>query len=85
MRTVLTLDSFSTFILDLLSRRGLTTEITNDKQYAIIDYIAHLVAEDYTQIPKDLVSLGFIPRGKELAVEDYTQIPKDLVSLGFIP
>jgi len=49
---------------------GLTTEITNDKQYAIIDYIAHLVAEDYTQIPKDLVSLGFIPRGKELAVDD---------------
>jgi predicted unusual protein kinase regulating ubiquinone biosynthesis (AarF/ABC1/UbiB family) len=49
---------------------GLTTEITSDRQYAIIDYIAHLVAEDYVEIPKDLVSLGFIPRGKENAVDD---------------
>ncbi|QDZ23378.1 ABC1 domain-containing protein [Chloropicon primus] len=49
---------------------GLTTEITTDQQYAIIDYIAHLVAEDYVRIPKDLVSLGFIPKGKELAVDD---------------
>ena len=49
---------------------GLTTEITNDQQYAIIDYIAHLVAEDYVRIPKDLVSLGFIPSGKELAIDD---------------
>eukprot|EP00216_Chloropicon_sp_CCMP2111_P005639 CAMPEP_0198234688 /NCGR_PEP_ID=MMETSP1446-20131203/642_1 /TAXON_ID=1461542 ORGANISM="Unidentified sp, Strain CCMP2111" /NCGR_SAMPLE_ID=MMETSP1446 /ASSEMBLY_ACC=CAM_ASM_001112 /LENGTH=857 /DNA_ID=CAMNT_0043915509 /DNA_START=15 /DNA_END=2588 /DNA_ORIENTATION=- len=49
---------------------GLTTEISQDKQYAIIDYIAHLVAEDYTRIPQDLVSLGFIPPGKEEAVDD---------------
>ncbi len=49
---------------------GLTTEITTDKQYAIIDYIAHLVAEDYVGIPRDLVALGFIPRGKENAVDD---------------
>merc|ERR1712176_713704 len=49
---------------------GLTTEIANDRQYAIIDYIENIVAEDYVEIPKDLVSLGFIPRGKENAVDD---------------
>lgn len=49
---------------------GLTTEIPSEKQYAIIDYIAHLVAEDYVEIPKDLVSLGFIPKGKATAVDD---------------
>lgn len=49
---------------------GLTTQIAQDKQYAIIDYIAHLVAEDYVSVPRDLVNLGFIPSGKEDAVDD---------------
>jgi len=49
---------------------GLTTEVTRDQQYAIIEYISHLVSEDYAKVPKDLVKLGFVPESKVQAMED---------------
>merc|ERR1719355_206773 len=49
---------------------GLTTEVTRDQQYAIIEYISHLVSEDYVKVPKDLVKLGFVPESKVQAMED---------------
>jgi len=49
---------------------GLTTEVTRDQQYSIIEYISHLVAEDYAKVPKDLVKLGFVPESKVQAMED---------------
>ena len=49
---------------------GLTAEVSQDKQYAIIEYISHLVAEDYGKVPQDLVKLGFVPESKVEAMED---------------
>eukprot|EP00746_Dinoflagellata_sp_MGD_P014271 gnl/MRDRNA2_/MRDRNA2_131210_c0_seq1.p1 gnl/MRDRNA2_/MRDRNA2_131210_c0~~gnl/MRDRNA2_/MRDRNA2_131210_c0_seq1.p1 ORF type:complete len:828 (+),score=151.33 gnl/MRDRNA2_/MRDRNA2_131210_c0_seq1:79-2562(+) len=49
---------------------GLTTAITPQQQYAIVDYIAHLVAEDYDSVPQDLAALGFVPEGKTAAMQD---------------
>ena len=49
---------------------GLVTNITREQQYTIIEYIAHLVSQDYASIPRDLVALGFVPEGKEALVEE---------------
>jgi predicted unusual protein kinase regulating ubiquinone biosynthesis (AarF/ABC1/UbiB family) len=35
---------------------GLVTPITQDQQYSIIEYIAHLISENYEAVPSDLVS-----------------------------
>jgi len=49
---------------------GLVTKITRQQQYALVDYIANLVSEDYSAIPRDLVSLGFVPAGKEADIRE---------------
>lgn len=49
---------------------GLVTEVTEEQQYAIINYIVHLVSRNYESVPRDLVKLGFIPEGKEKQTED---------------
>eukprot|EP00963_Diacronema_lutheri_P010330 scaffold1019_cov338-Pavlova_lutheri.AAC.7 len=49
---------------------GLVTEVTEEQQYAIINYIVHLVSGNYESVPRDLVKLGFIPEGKEKQTED---------------
>merc|ERR1719207_279305 len=46
---------------------GLTTEVTRDQQYAIIEYISHLVSEDYAKVPKDLRKLAAGGGAKEIA------------------
>lgn len=40
---------------------GLMTEVTIDQRYALIEYISHLVNEDYARVAEDLVVLGFVP------------------------
>lgn len=40
---------------------GLMTEITQDQQYALIEYISHLVNNDFERVAEDLVVLGFVP------------------------
>ncbi|KAH7278617.1 hypothetical protein KP509_38G049100 [Ceratopteris richardii] len=40
---------------------GLMTQITLDQRYAFIDYISHLVNNDYGLVAEDLVNLGFVP------------------------
>lgn len=44
---------------------GMCIEVEKDLQYGLLEYIAHLVSEDYAQIPQDLINLGFVPKGKE--------------------
>mmetsp|Transcript_1437 Transcript_1437/g.2040 ORF Transcript_1437/g.2040 Transcript_1437/m.2040 type:complete len:869 (-) Transcript_1437:123-2729(-) len=44
---------------------GMTTSVREDLQYALLDYIAHLIQEDYVSITDDLVKLGFVPKGQE--------------------
>eukprot|EP00747_Dinoflagellata_sp_TGD_P074714 gnl/TRDRNA2_/TRDRNA2_158435_c0_seq1.p1 gnl/TRDRNA2_/TRDRNA2_158435_c0~~gnl/TRDRNA2_/TRDRNA2_158435_c0_seq1.p1 ORF type:complete len:789 (+),score=111.05 gnl/TRDRNA2_/TRDRNA2_158435_c0_seq1:37-2403(+) len=59
---------------------GLTANISSEVQYAIVDYISHLVAEDYEAVPRDLVALGFVPKAKVQAVRD-TGVAKTLASV----
>ncbi|GAQ81957.1 Putative protein kinase superfamily protein [Klebsormidium nitens] len=40
---------------------GLMTEVTVDQRYALIEYISHLVNNDYEAVAGDLVHLGFVP------------------------
>ncbi|EKX41853.1 hypothetical protein GUITHDRAFT_51468, partial [Guillardia theta CCMP2712] len=48
---------------------GMCIEVEKDLQYALIEYIAHLMSEDYKQIPRDLIKLGFVPAGKEALIQ----------------
>eukprot|EP00286_Rhodomonas_abbreviata_P019417 CAMPEP_0181298536 /NCGR_PEP_ID=MMETSP1101-20121128/5836_1 /TAXON_ID=46948 /ORGANISM="Rhodomonas abbreviata, Strain Caron Lab Isolate" /LENGTH=964 /DNA_ID=CAMNT_0023403567 /DNA_START=29 /DNA_END=2920 /DNA_ORIENTATION=+ len=48
---------------------GMCIEVEKDLQYGLIEYIAHLVSEDYAAIPGDLIKLGFVPPGKEAAIQ----------------
>ncbi|GFP92875.1 uncharacterized protein sll0005 [Phtheirospermum japonicum] len=45
---------------------GLTTKLTDDQKYGMIEAIAHLIHRDYAAIVKDFVKLGFIPEGVNL-------------------
>lgn len=47
---------------------GLVTRVDSDLQYSLIDYIAHLLTEDYASIPNDLVALGFVDEGREAEI-----------------
>eukprot|EP00854_Cymbomonas_tetramitiformis_P007229 gene7229-8611_t len=49
---------------------GLVTELTEDQTYSIIEYISHLISENYNAVPGDLGRLGFVPVGKEEAMQD---------------
>jgi predicted unusual protein kinase regulating ubiquinone biosynthesis (AarF/ABC1/UbiB family) len=39
---------------------GMTLEIDPTLQYSLLEYVAHLTAEDYDKLPEDLTKLGFL-------------------------
>lgn len=43
---------------------GMTLPVPNDLQYSLIEFIAHVNAEDLDEIPQDFVNLGFTPADK---------------------
>ena len=49
---------------------GLVAPVTQPQQYAILSYIAHLVAKDYAAVPGDLQAMGFVPESKAAALRD---------------
>jgi predicted unusual protein kinase regulating ubiquinone biosynthesis (AarF/ABC1/UbiB family) len=40
---------------------GMTLPVPTDLQYSLIEFIAHVNAEDYDAMPEDFVALGFTP------------------------
>lgn len=42
---------------------GMTLEVPNNLQYALLELIAHINIEDYESIPQDFINLGFSPEG----------------------
>ena len=38
----------------------MTLDVDPDLQYSLLEYVAHLTAEDYDKLPDDLVALGFL-------------------------
>merc|ERR1740139_911102 len=42
---------------------GMTLDVPQDLQYALLEFIAHINTEAYDQIPQDFVNLGFAPEG----------------------
>jgi len=48
---------------------GMCIEVEKDLQYGLIEYIAHLVSEDYEKVPGDLIRLGFVPKGQEHVIQ----------------
>jgi len=40
---------------------GMTLEVPDDLQYALLEFIAHINVEDYDAIPQDFINLGFSP------------------------
>ena len=40
---------------------GMTLAVPRDLQYALLEFIAHINAEDYDNIPQDFINLGFSP------------------------
>ena len=43
---------------------GMTLEVPRDLQYGLIDFIAHVNAEDFEKLPEDFVKIGFTPADK---------------------
>eukprot|EP00596_Hydrurales_sp_CCMP1899_P000119 CAMPEP_0119043704 /NCGR_PEP_ID=MMETSP1177-20130426/25066_1 /TAXON_ID=2985 /ORGANISM="Ochromonas sp, Strain CCMP1899" /LENGTH=895 /DNA_ID=CAMNT_0007012395 /DNA_START=350 /DNA_END=3037 /DNA_ORIENTATION=+ len=43
---------------------GMTLEVPKDLQYGLLDFIAHINAEDFESLPEDFVNLGFTPGDK---------------------
>lgn len=42
---------------------GMTLEVPDNLQYALLEFIAHINVEDYDAIPQDFINLGFSPEG----------------------
>lgn len=42
----------------------MTVSVPNDLQYSLLEFIAHVNAEDFDSIPQDFVNLGFSPASK---------------------
>eukprot|EP00977_Amphora_coffeiformis_P019132 scaffold6915_cov170-Amphora_coffeaeformis.AAC.9 len=42
---------------------GMTLDVPNNLQYALLEFIAHINVEDYDAIPQDFINLGFSPEG----------------------
>jgi predicted unusual protein kinase regulating ubiquinone biosynthesis (AarF/ABC1/UbiB family) len=42
----------------------MTLDIDPDLQYSLLEYVAHLTAQQYDKLPEDLVALGFLKREK---------------------
>eukprot|EP00899_Mesostigma_viride_P001959 jgi/Mesvir1/11764/Mv00132-RA.1 len=57
---------------------GLMTEIQPTQREAILSYIAHLTAEEWTKVPADLVNMGFVPASKARAVMEEEDIVQAL-------
>ena len=49
---------------------GMTQRVQPEIQYALIEYIAHITAEDYEAIPRDFVNMGFLTSAKEQEVRE---------------
>jgi predicted unusual protein kinase regulating ubiquinone biosynthesis (AarF/ABC1/UbiB family) len=49
---------------------GMTLEVPKDLQYGLLDFIAHINAEDFESLPQDFVNLGFTPSDKLDQVRD---------------
>lgn len=49
---------------------GLVTPVSGSLSAAILQFIAHLVSQDFDKVPGDLDAMGFIPAGKREAMED---------------
>merc|ERR1719473_1852578 len=43
---------------------GMTLDVPEDLQLALLEFIATLSGENYEEVPLDLVKLGFVPAGK---------------------
>ena len=39
---------------------GMTLEVDPSLQYSLLEYVAHLTADDYDRLPEDLTKLGFL-------------------------
>ena len=50
---------------------GMTLEVPKDLQYGLLDFIAHINAEDFESLPEDFVNLGFTPPNKLEQVRHY--------------
>ncbi|CAE7856433.1 unnamed protein product [Symbiodinium microadriaticum] len=49
---------------------GLVAQIQSDLQQRILQFVAHIVSNDYEAIPDDLVRMGFIARDRQNAVAE---------------
>lgn len=49
---------------------GLVAQIQSDLQQRILQFVAHIVSNDYEAIPDDLVKMGFIARDRQNAVAE---------------
>lgn len=45
---------------------GMTLDVPDNLQYALLEFIAHINSEDYDAIPKDFINLGFSPENVSL-------------------
>jgi predicted unusual protein kinase regulating ubiquinone biosynthesis (AarF/ABC1/UbiB family) len=45
---------------------GMTLDVPDDLQYALLEFIAHINTEDYDSIPQDFINLGFSPEDVSL-------------------
>mmetsp|Transcript_128426 Transcript_128426/g.256517 ORF Transcript_128426/g.256517 Transcript_128426/m.256517 type:complete len:749 (-) Transcript_128426:350-2596(-) len=47
---------------------GLVSRLDREKQLTMIEHVANLVSREYSNLPKELVQLGFVPEGSEQAI-----------------
>merc|ERR1719506_3068632 len=40
---------------------GMTLEVPSDLQYALLEFIAHINTENFDELPRDFINLGFSP------------------------
>ncbi|MCO5553207.1 hypothetical protein L7F22_006728 [Adiantum nelumboides] len=63
---------------------GLMIQVTEERRYALIDYISHLINSDYEKVADDLIKLGFLPPHllhDELATKILPQLSRVLSQL----
>ena len=62
---------------------GLMTSVDEDKRYALLDYVTHLLCKDYASTLNDLITLEFIPasiRGDQEKLDYIVPIVGDLLT-----
>jgi len=47
---------------------GLVSRLDREKQITMIEHVANLVSREYSNLPQELVQLGFVPEGSEQAI-----------------